>query len=68
MSLDKGGLKTKLLDMMTKAANENWTPDQVADGLATAIDGYVRGGTVSGVVVALPDGTPANQSNQVALT
>jgi len=68
VSLVKDDLKKGLLDMMSTAQDQNWSKEQVADAMATAIDSYVRAGTVTGVVVTIADGTPATQSNSVSLT
>ena len=68
MALDKNGLSAALLSMMNNAQEKAWTKQQVADAMAAAIDGYVRAASVSGVVVALPGGQTAAQSNTVSLT
>ncbi len=67
MALDQKSLRDALLAMMTNAQDHAWTKDQVADAMAAAIDGYVRAGTVNGVVVALPGGQTATQSAAVVL-
>ncbi len=68
MSLVKDDLKQGLLDLMNNAQAHNWSREQVADAMATAIDGYLRAAVVTGVVVSVPGGATATQSNQVGLT
>ena len=67
MTLDKSGLSKALLTMMNNAQDNAWSKQQVADAMAAAIDGYVRTASVSGVVVTLPGGGKASQSNTVRL-
>lgn len=68
MTLDKDSLRDALMTMMTSAEEQSWTKKQVAEAMAAAIDGYVRAGRVTGVVVALPGGHTATQSNTVGLS
>jgi hypothetical protein len=67
MALDKNSLRDALVKMMTNAGEQSWTKNQVADAMAGAIDDYVRAGAVAGVVVGLPDGTSATQTNTAGL-
>jgi hypothetical protein len=67
MSLDRNGLRDALVTMMNAAQTHNWTKEQVADAMATAIDGYVRAGAVSDVVVTLADGSQLRQSNAASV-
>jgi hypothetical protein len=67
MALNKDRLRLALLAMMNQAETEAWTKEQVADAMAGAIDGYVRAGAVSDVVVTLSGGTEVRQTNTAVL-
>ncbi|MBZ4373778.1 hypothetical protein [Corallococcus sp. AS-1-6] len=60
MALNKTTLATKLKDTFKRARDESWSSDQVADGLASAFDEYVRAADVVSVQV-----TVRNTSNVV---
>lgn len=51
MALDKAGLKSAIKTMIEGGSESN--PDAVADELATAIDAFVRTGTVT-VAAGIP--------------
>ena len=65
MALNKTKLGDDLLKMMNDAKDKAWTPKQVADAMAVAIDNYVRGGDVNGIRAVLPNGQVAVQSSPV---
>jgi hypothetical protein len=67
MALNKNALRDALLAMMNDAQAQGWSKEQVASAMAAAIDGYVRAGAVSDVIVALPGGVQAHQANTAVL-
>lgn len=60
MPLNKSTLSDALKGVFKQALEESWTSDQVADGLADAIDTFVRSADVTSVAV-----TVKNASNVV---
>jgi hypothetical protein len=68
MSLDQNKLAQDLQNLATNATANDWTPAQVQQNLAKAIFDFVSAGTVSGVTVALPDGSKVVQTGSVKLT
>lgn len=65
MALNKMKLGDELLAMMTNAKDQAWSPHQVADAMAAAIDTYVRAIDVNGVQATLPNGQVAVQASAV---
>lgn len=49
MALNKGKLRDDILAVFETAKDEEWGTEEVSQGLADAIDAYVRGGDVTGV-------------------
>lgn len=60
MALDKNVLAAALAETFQKAFDEGWTQQQVANGLATAIDAFVRSAEVAGVKSKLTLDVPNN--------
>ena len=65
MALDKKKLGADLLAMMNTAKDQGWSPQQVAEAMAGAIDSYVRAGDIKGVQVSLPGGQLLTQTAAV---
>jgi hypothetical protein len=68
MSLDQNKLARDLQSLAANAAANNWTPAQVQQNLAKVIFDFVSAATVSGVTVALADGSQASQIGSVTVT
>jgi len=68
MSLDQNKLVQDLQDLATNATTNNWTPTQVQQHLAKVIFDFVSKATVSGVTVALADGSQVSQIGSVTVT
>lgn len=60
MALDKNVLAAALAETFQKAFDEGWTQQQVANGLATAIDAFVRSAEVAAVKSKLALDIPNN--------
>ena len=57
MALNRHKLADDILAVLTERQRDQaWTPRQVADGMAAAIDTYLRAGDVNGVRVTLAGG------------
>lgn len=68
MSLDQNKLAGDLQDLAKKATDNNWTSAQVQQQLAKVIFDFVSAATVSGVTVALADGSTVRQAGSVNVT
>ena len=68
MTLDQNRLAGDLKDLAKNAADNNWTPEQVQQQLAKVIFDFVSAATVSGVTVALADGSQVSQVGSVNVT
>lgn len=53
MALNRDTLATSIKALFKTAFDEAWTSEQVAEGLAQAIDAYVRTAAVTGVTVTV---------------
>lgn len=60
MALNKNTLAAAIKTTFETAADQAWTAQQVADGLATAIDAFVRSAEVAGVKSKLALDVPNN--------
>ena len=68
MTLDQNKLAQDLQNLAKSATANNWTPAQVQQQLAKVIFDFVSAGTVSGVTVALADGSQVTQVGSVTVT
>jgi hypothetical protein len=65
MTLDQNKLAQDLQNLATDAAANQWSATQVQQHLAQVLYNFVSTATVSGVTVALADGTQVTQVGSV---
>ncbi len=67
MALDQNKLAQDLQNLAKDATANGWTPAQVQQHLAKVIFDFVSAATVSGVTVALADGSKVSQIGSVTV-